>query len=257
MDYRKDTAGTMSGGADGCMNFDDGDNKGLRECVTSFGLAEAYKPVCDSVSLADFLVIAGEAVMGRAATGVTSWAPGDDAYYAKETLAGHFMRAFKWGRATNNHCDMDTHLMPDPENGCQGLEDIFVDHIYADTGMPWTMTAAISGTHTLGSAKVKNSGYDGWWSDIENQGLFNNDYYRSMLVKGWTQELRVIDGKTKDQWVRSDMKGPLERPDLNAKHKEIMLTTDLCMVYRNNPKFDDCMHSMEKGTKGRRRKCKE
>lgn len=59
--------------------------------------------------------------------------------------------------------------------------------------MPWTMTAAISGTHTLGSAKKANSGYEGYWSDHENQGIFNNDYFRSMLIKGWTQQLRKVN----------------------------------------------------------------
>lgn len=55
--------------------------------------------------------------------------------------------------------------MPNPEEGCEGLQGIFVDHIYKDSGMPWTMTAAISGAHTVGSAKTANSGYDGIWSE--------------------------------------------------------------------------------------------
>ena len=53
------------------------------------------------------------------------------------------------------------------------------------------MTAAISGAHTLGSAKPHNSGYDGFWSDAKNSGIFNNDYYKSMLIKGWAPTLAV------------------------------------------------------------------
>ena len=75
--------------------------------------------------------------------------------------------------------------MPNPEHGCDGLKAIFHEHIYRDTGMKWVMTAAISGAHTLGSLKPHNSGYDGFWSDEKNQGIFNNDYYRSILTKGW------------------------------------------------------------------------
>lgn len=47
------------------------------------------------------------------------------------------------------------------------------------------MTAAISGAHTIGQAKKENSGFDGTWSDGPNQDKFNNDYYRSLILKGW------------------------------------------------------------------------
>lgn len=47
------------------------------------------------------------------------------------------------------------------------------------------LTAAILGTHTLGSAKKNNSGYEGQWTSNKNIGKFNNDYYISMLTKGW------------------------------------------------------------------------
>jgi hypothetical protein len=53
------------------------------------------------------------------------------------------------------------------------------------------MTAAISGAHTVGGARLENSGYNGYWSDVENQGLFNNDYFRSIVLKGWAPEQRV------------------------------------------------------------------
>lgn len=57
--------------------------------------------------------------------------------------------------------------MPNPEMGCDGLEKIFVDQIYKSHYDPWLMTLAISGTHSLGSAKVTNSGYNGFWSSSE------------------------------------------------------------------------------------------
>lgn len=47
------------------------------------------------------------------------------------------------------------------------------------------MVAAISGAHTLGQAHIENSGYDGHWSDPEDQGIFNNGYYKNMLKRGW------------------------------------------------------------------------
>jgi len=66
--------------------------------------------------------------------------------------------------------------MPDPEDGCDGLKALFIDHIYSahrefvggnyNTDMAWILTAALSGAHTLGKAEIKNSGYDGWGADI-------------------------------------------------------------------------------------------
>lgn len=70
MDFRFDTATAVSstGGSDGCVDFTDPDNKGLVECLSNALAPAYYEEHCDKVSLADFIVIAGEAVMGRTAT---------------------------------------------------------------------------------------------------------------------------------------------------------------------------------------------
>ena len=58
----------VGGGSDGCVDFSDGDNAGLDVCLYrgSFGvlIADAYASYCTTVSLADFLVISAEAVIG-------------------------------------------------------------------------------------------------------------------------------------------------------------------------------------------------
>jgi hypothetical protein len=69
MDFRMDTG---LGGSDGCINFNDADNTGLADCLVDSGLTSVYDEVCGQVSLADFFVIAGEAVMGRTATSYRS-----------------------------------------------------------------------------------------------------------------------------------------------------------------------------------------
>lgn len=79
MDYRVES---NQGGADGCINFNDEDNTGLAECLTESALPGVYEQFCDEVSLADFLVIAAEAVMGRTATSHRNFN-----YYARDTLA--------------------------------------------------------------------------------------------------------------------------------------------------------------------------
>lgn len=130
-------------------------------------------------------------------------------------------------------CERNIGLMPDPEDGCNGLQDIFVDNIYKDRVDAWVLTAAISGAHTLGNAKIENSGYQGAWSDEENQGKFNNDYFRSLIAKGWGPDRAVNGNPEKNQWKRVDL-------GMNAERKEMMLTTDLCLAYETNTDLAQC-----------------
>ena len=113
MDFRRHADGTTTGGSDAYINFNDPDNKGLAECITEFELAKAYEQVCDRVSLADFIVIAGEAVMGRTATSYN-----EEDYYGEGTFAKQLREGFKSGRITNENCDEPVGLMPNPELGC-------------------------------------------------------------------------------------------------------------------------------------------
>jgi hypothetical protein len=70
-------------------------------------------------------------------------------------------------------------------------------------GLNWDETAALMGVHTLGRADPANSGYDGWWSDPTNQGVFNNDYYKAIINKGWKKVTN--SNPAKRQWIRSDV----------------------------------------------------
>jgi len=93
-------------------------------------------------------------------------------------LAKVFRDQFKFGRTTAETCDWAAELMPDPENGCDDINSIFHTHLfkYQKGREKKKLTAAIMGAHTIGSAKVENSGYKGSWSETE--GVFDNDYYR-------------------------------------------------------------------------------
>ena len=108
--------------------------------------------------------------------------------------------------------------MPNPENGCHGrlqedgtlqdgLQQVFVDNIFSEADHPWTLVAAISGAHTVGKASIENSGYNGHWSSPEQQGKFNNDYYKQIVLAGWGPELAVNNNPNKNQWERIDLKG--------------------------------------------------
>lgn len=91
------------------------------------------------------------------------------------------------------------------------------------------MTAAISGAHTLGSATIANSGYDGFWADATQSGIFNNDYYKGILHKGWGIERAVNGNANKNQFKRIDLGAN------TATHKEMMLSTDMCLAMKGDP----------------------
>ena len=168
MDFR--TGEAFKGGADGCINFEDPDNKGLPSCLTKFGVNDILQEFKWKVSLADFVVIIAEAVIIRTSTTYNAFNP-----YQDGTIGAWLINGFRYGRTTSLTCDWNVGRMPNPEHGCHGrldedgnqldgLQQIFVDHIFKDAEYPWTYVAAISGAHTVGSAKKENSGYDGFWA---------------------------------------------------------------------------------------------
>lgn len=216
MDYKDG-----KGGSDGCTDMKEGENGGLPEClnrgdVGGLSLADAYVNFCGDVSLADFLVIAAESVMTETRN---RWGMRN----GPQTARLNFKRNFRFGRTTNiEPCSMG--LLPNPEGSCDEVETTFIKNL----GLNKAETAALMGVHTLGRAHVNNSGYDGWWSDPVNSQLFNNDYYISMLAKGWNFD-RNFGPLRRNQWTRSDVgrgKGPGE--------KEMMLNTDLCLAFNHN-----------------------
>jgi len=213
MDYKDG-----EGGSDGCIDFHDVDNAGLAECIylgdEGVSVAHAYRDFCEVISLADFFVIAAEAVMNRTRQHVL-----DD---NSSRSAMDFRSSFKWGRTTALSCEFAEGRLPNPENSCSAVEETFVTSM----GLSWSQAAALSGVHTLGRAKVANSGYNGWWSDAVNSRKFNNDYFVSILAKGWGPEVNVSSNPGKNQWRRID-----SGTDEATLGKEMMLNTDLCLYF--------------------------
>ena len=186
--------------------------------------------MCSLVSLADFFVVASEAVMGYLAPNFDS-----SNVYKEGSLAKRFRDQFVPGRTTALTCPFAEGRMPVATSGCKSsaglpntLSDVFVDNIYGGftTEEAWRLTAAISGAHTLGSTSYENSGFFGTWSDLTNMGSFNNDYFRSIIFKGWSQEnvLQPDRVSTVQQWGRTDI-------GKDTEHKEMMLHTDMCLAY--------------------------
>jgi len=205
------------GGSDGCMDLSDPDNMGLPECLhmgEEFGssIFDAYKMHCSEVSLADFIVIAAEAVMTFSREKVTE---GDSSRGSLD-----FRSSFRFGRTTATSCTFAEGRLPNPENSCTAVETTFVNRM----GLSWREATALMGVHTIGRARPENSGYDGWWSDAVNSRMFNNNYYASILAKGWIPERLSAN---KNQWQRADD----GRNRGATEGKEMMLNTDMCLAF--------------------------
>lgn len=206
------------GGADACLDLHDIDNAGLAECLHKgdhgISVLTAYQQHCATVSLADFLVIAAEAVMTVSREHVLAGDPSR----TPVDFRGHF----RFGRTTALECHWAEGRLPNPERSCTAVNETFVGSL----GLSWRGAAALMGVHTLGRASIANSGYDGFWSDAENSRRFNNNYYAAMLGKGWMPETAVNGNADKNQWIRSDV-----GRDDQALGKEMMLDTDLCLAF--------------------------
>lgn len=108
------------GGSDGCIHFDDPDNKGIPSCVVKFKITDLYGKWKTKVSLADFLVIVAEAAIGRVATDQYSTPYRQDKYFRDDTFAKALRDSFRYGRQTATECEWNTGRMPNPEHGCEG-----------------------------------------------------------------------------------------------------------------------------------------
>jgi len=220
--------GDGRGGSDACTDMDDADNAGLPECLFRgefdglVSLNDAYQLFCDQISLADFIVIAAEAVMQHLAFGET-----------KPAFEQGFKNNFRFGRTTAfEGCEFAEGVLPSPADSCVAVERVFLDNM----GLNWEESAALMGVHTLGRAELKHSGYDGWWTTPENSRRFDNSYFVNMLAGGWCEELNVngcdAEGLSagecveKHQWKRCD-KGMVE----SGLAHEMMLNSDLCLAY--------------------------
>jgi len=132
-----------------------------------------------------------------------------------------FRSSYRFGRTTSETCPSAKGRLPNPEEGCGATDQVFNNNM----GLGWDLTAALMGVHTLGRAKIENSGYTGWWADAENSRKFNNNYYVSMLSKSW-KPVSVADNALKNQWDRNDI-----GKTSNGEQHEMMLNTDLCLAF--------------------------
>jgi len=210
-----------SGGSDGCVDFEDDDNLGLKPTLCGEGefkkgatLNQAYKNFCSEVSYADFLVIAAEAVMIRTRLD----------YVSKTRTSPSLSFDFKFGRTTAASCT-DAAALPNPVDGCDAVDEVFNKRMGLNS---WRLSTALMGVHTLGRMRSNNSGFEGWWNTADGAKKFNNDFYQSMTV-GWLPVKNIRGNPGKSAWMRADS-GP---------ETDLFLDTDLCLYQGKEVKAAD------------------
>jgi len=201
-----------TGGADGCIDFDDPDNLGLQGCMltavhepdsSNVSLELMWQDYCTEVSAADFFVIVAEALMEATIPAEHQIKWGDS-----------FRTNFRFGRRTQQSCAPEP--LPNPAHACDAVQDVFVDRM----GLTWTEASALMGVHTLGRALPSNSGFDGFWVSKAHARTFDTEYFKRIIGTGWFSE---TTSKGKHQWGRAD--GKLQG--------EMMLNTDMCLAFQS------------------------
>jgi hypothetical protein len=121
------------GGSDGCVDFSDPDNYGLRECFTGglsgVALIDSYIDFCDRISLADFFVVAAEAMMNKTRSNALLTPNESD----EKRATVDFRSQFKYGRITSEECVYSYGRLPDAEKGCEDVDNILIHNL----GLTW------------------------------------------------------------------------------------------------------------------------
>ena len=60
-----------------------------------------------------------------------------------------------------------------------------------------------------------------------NQGIFNNNYFYSLITNGWGPETAINGDNTKNQWERVDLEVE------SRGHHMMMLNSDICLAYKD------------------------
>jgi len=127
-----------------------------------------------------------------------------------------FRASFKFGRKTAAWgCQYLKGRLPDTEVGCPEVERVYVRNL----GLHRPEAAALMGAR---------------WGLAVRTRFFNNDYFVSMVTKGW------MHNPMRTMWRRSDA----GRNEPGLGH-EMMLNADLCLAYAEegvpvNSRRDDC-----------------
>eukprot|EP00607_Mallomonas_marina_P005547 CAMPEP_0182428334 /NCGR_PEP_ID=MMETSP1167-20130531/22409_1 /TAXON_ID=2988 /ORGANISM="Mallomonas Sp, Strain CCMP3275" /LENGTH=439 /DNA_ID=CAMNT_0024611173 /DNA_START=93 /DNA_END=1409 /DNA_ORIENTATION=+ len=207
---------TRRGGADGCIDFDDFANRGLRAAwektsnpSSPYSLEGLYEIHSAYTSKADFIALTGNvAIMLAKGPGITNLVDFENnpiecscigvackADGPSELTAAPCVD-FKWGRTDAIDCSSDEGKFPDAGKAHNEIRTHFIDRLGFDN----QEVVALMGAHTIGSATLEESHY-GFYTDEVADGSddtegprlpgqwdcrpdkFDNRYYTNLLSK--------------------------------------------------------------------------
>jgi len=172
------------GGADGCADLDQEDNSGLSQCVydgrLGLSLVQAYQPFCQQVSLADFLIIASEAIMMATRRRVEGAA------------ALTFKTTFKFGRETAQACPRTGAMLPDPKGNCNDVNRVYLQQLGLDGREASLLAGALCCYENPNAQECTNPNSDGgaFFHHVA-ETRENGDNWMLTFRNAWTKATEV------------------------------------------------------------------
>ncbi|CAK8998825.1 Cytochrome c peroxidase, partial [Durusdinium trenchii] len=214
------SAAAGDGGANGCLLDDDPANDGMNPVTEELSAVFEELPRREGFSRADLWQYAG--LVATEISFSLALAEHDNVPALPDAT-----RAFRYGRSDASGCgplgmslpsttsiEFERGRLPAPEADFAGTIAAF-----ERMGLTNREMVALSGAHSIGSATLDASGFDGKW--VEKNAVLDNDYFVSLLDRTWFREVvRPSPNVLKNQWTT------LENREL------MMLNTDLSLVYQ-------------------------
>jgi len=173
------------GGCNGCINFNNPDNNGLKPAVDTLNALYVKNNFQSTgASRADFWAMAAAVGLGmavRSSNGQRNNGLGCTPQSCPGPCPIPCM-TLQWGRVDAATCT-DEPPLPSPTMTSTGLFSYFQQQF----GFTRAQVVTIMGAHSLGGAKAENSGYKGKWTGPDNAG-FSELFYTNMISKDikWT-----------------------------------------------------------------------
>ncbi|XP_067933049.1 putative ascorbate peroxidase [Watersipora subatra] len=184
---------TCMGGCDGCINFNDRANRGLRQTFQT--VREFWSSRASVLTLADMIVLmATEAI---------------EVGMAKEGGPGEVDIAFRRGRTTCDNPDNYNKELSFPHG--DDIDDIEI--LQREFGLSRKLAIALLGAHSVGRCHLENTGFAGRWDNTEL--TLDNHYYKSLVGTNWKSTM--VEGQ--HQWNAT-----------NSDNSRMMLNSDLALL---------------------------
>mmetsp|Transcript_21343 Transcript_21343/g.34930 ORF Transcript_21343/g.34930 Transcript_21343/m.34930 type:complete len:556 (-) Transcript_21343:55-1722(-) len=197
MDFDMSASDQM--GADGCLDFDHKNNRGLRE-IWGEGTPwhTLHKTKHSHMSEPDFWIACAMLVMKLASGG-------------KHDM----VHTFLWGRQKASSCRGSGDRLPKGES-CKDSQEVFLDRM----GLTWKDATALLGAHTVGRGQNHLSGHHGtWMPNVEKAMQWDKGYYEELVQRAWAPRNMNRDNA-------DFMAGPAE-----SQFPKMMLNTDICLAF--------------------------